>query len=404
MPSTAPANGKNPIESARAAGLRYTTDSKAGIRRKRNGKGFLYLGPDGKPIRNATDLNRIRTLAIPPAWTDVWICADALGHLQATGRDARGRKQYRYHPKWREVRDETKYDRMIGFAHALPGIRRRSAEDLKRAGLPREKVLATVVQLLEKTLIRVGNDEYAKHNGSFGLTTLRDGHVQVSEGKVRFSFRGKSGVEHEISLEDRRLARIVKQCRDLPGYDLFQYIDEAGKRQSIGSADVNAYLKEITGEEFTSKDFRTWAGTVLAAQLLRDFEAVDSAAKAKKNIVRAVEAVAKRLGNTKAVCRKCYIHPAVFDAYVDGSMVRTLAQRARGVARSIEALTEGEAAVLGLLQRRLARAGRSRAATATLSESLRSSLRAQSSARRRSGVPRDGAGSTRSSRAAARWS
>jgi DNA topoisomerase-1 len=350
-----------PEDSARAAGLRYTTDAKPGITRVRAGAGFVYRGTDGRSIRNEDELRRIRSLVIPPAWTDVWICPDPRGHLQATGRDARGRKQYRYHPRWREVRDDTKYYRMIAFAQVLPTVRRRTAGDLRRPQLSREKVLATVVQLLEKTLIRVGNDEYAKQNHSFGLTTMRDGHVEVKGERVRFSFKGKSGVEHEVDLSDRRLARIVKACRDIPGYDLFQYYDSDGERQAIGSADVNAYLKDITGEEFTSKDFRTWAGTVLAAQLLRDFERVDSEAQLKKNIVKAVESVAKRLGNTKAVCRKCYIHPAVLDAYMDGSMLKTVGQRAKRIARSADALTEGEAAVLGLLQRRLAKETRKRA-------------------------------------------
>jgi DNA topoisomerase-1 len=345
----------DPAQSAKAAGLRYTTDARPGIRRRRNGKGFTYIGVDGRNVRVATELGRIRALVIPPAWSEVWICPDARGHLQATGRDARGRKQYRYHPKWREVRDETKYHRLIGFAQALPRIRRKTADHLRRAGLPREKVLATVVQLLEKTLIRVGNDEYARTNRSYGLTTMRDAHVNVSGPRVRFSFRGKSGVEHEINLNDRRLARIVKQCRDLPGYDLFQYIDEEGTRQTVGSEEVNAYLKDITGQDLTSKDFRTWAGTVLAAQLLREFEASASDAQAKKNILRAVEMVAQRLGNTKAVCRKCYIHPAIFDAYLDGSLLSTIAQRARKVARAVDRLTGGEAAVLGLLQRRVAK-------------------------------------------------
>jgi DNA topoisomerase-1 len=379
----------DPVESARAAGLTYATDTRPGIRRKRAGKGFTYVRTNGTSIRNSSELRRIRALVIPPAWTDVWICLDPRGHVQATGRDARGRKQYRYHPKWHEHRDETKYERLIGFAQALPAVRRRTAKDLRRAGQPREKVVAAVVQLLEKTLIRVGNDEYARQNQSFGLTTLRDGHVEVSGARVRFAFRGKSGVEHEVDLNDRRLARIVKACRDIPGYDLFQYYDEDGERQTIGSADVNAYLREITGEDYTSKDFRTWAGTVLAAQLLRDFEAVDSDARAKKNIVQAVETVAKRLGNTKAVCRKCYIHPAVLDAYVDGSMLKTMAQRARRTAPSPHALSEAEAAVLGLLQRRLARGTRRRSRTgagarrlsARRSGSRRSSRRSRFSAR-----------------------
>src|SRR5215203_4814695 len=343
----------DPESSAKAAGLRYTTDTRPGIRRVRKGRTFVYVGPDGRAIRAEAELARIKSLVIPPAWTDVWICPEARGHLQATGRDARGRKQYRYHPRWREVRDETKYDRMIGFAQALPVIRRKTREHLRRQGLPREKVLATVVQLLEKTLIRVGNDEYARTNRSYGLTTMRDGHVDVRGPRVRFTFRGKSGVEHEIDLNDRRLARIVRQCRDLPGYDLFQYVDENGERQTVGSEEVNAYLKEVTGQDLTSKDFRTWAGTVLAAQLLKEFDAVTSSAQAKKNIVAAVEKVAAKLGNTKAVCRKCYIHPAIFDAYLDGSMLDTIAQRARNVSRAVDRLTAAESSVLRLLQRRL---------------------------------------------------
>src|SRR3954468_14749886 len=266
----------DPLASAKAAGLVYTSDDKPGIRRVGKGKRARYVDVRNRPVRNAGELARIKSLVIPPAWTDVWICPDARGHLQATGRDARGRKQYRYHPRWRAVRDETKYDRMIGFAQALPVIRRKTREHLRRQGLPREKVLATVVQLLEKTLIRVGNDEYARTNRSYGLTTMRDGHVDVRGPRVRFTFRGKSGVEHEIDLNDRRLARIVKQCRDLPGYDLFQYVDENGQRQTVGSEEVNAYLKEVTGQDLTSKDFRTWAGTVLAAQLLKEFDAVTS--------------------------------------------------------------------------------------------------------------------------------
>ena len=351
----------DPRESAIAAGLHYTTDSRPGIRRLRQGGSFRYVTPEGRTIRNADELRRIRALVIPPAWKDVWISADPRGHLQAVGRDARGRKQYRYHPKWRLVRDETKYHRLIGFAQALPAIRARTARDLRNPKLTREKVLAAVVQLLEKTLIRVGNDEYARENRSFGLTTLRDGHVAVNGGKVRFSFRGKSGVEHDIQLDDRRLARIIKACRDIPGYDLFQYLDEQGERHVVGSADVNAYLKEITGQDYTSKDFRTWAGTVLAAQTLQEFEKCESDSQAKRNIVQAVESVAKRLGNTKAVCRKCYIHPAILDAYMDGSMVKTLADRVRRESRKSGDLTHNEAAVLAFLQKRLAREARAKA-------------------------------------------
>jgi DNA topoisomerase I len=349
----------DPVDSARAAGLRYTNDTMPGIQRVRHGTSFRYVGPDGKVIRAEAELQRIRALVIPPAWTDVWISTDPRGHLQATGRDARRRKQYRYHARWREVRDDTKYYRLLAFAQILPTVRRRTYEDLGRAGLSKEKVLAAVVQLLEKTLIRVGNDEYARQNHSFGLTTLRDAHVKVMGGRLRFSFKGKSGIEHEIDLSDRRLARIVKACRDIPGYELFQYYDEEGARQAIGSADVNEYLQEITGNDFTSKDFRTWAGTVLAAQLLRAFARAESDAQAKRNIVQAVEAVAKRLGNTKAVCRKCYIHPAVFNAYLDGTILKaaTRARRARDTAE----LSEEEAAVLDLLERRLAKETRRRA-------------------------------------------
>src|SRR3954470_17348902 len=351
----------DPAVSARSAGLKYTTDTKPGIRRVVAGHGFKYVEPSGKTVRDATTLGRIKSLVIPPAWTDVWICPDERGHLQATGRDARGRKQYRYHPRWREVRDETKYHRMIGFAHALPSIRARTARDLRSPRLTREKVLPAVVQLLEKTLIRVGNDEYARDNRSFGLTTLRDGHVSVNRGKVNFSFRGKSGVAHAIQLDDRTLARTIKACRDLPGYDLFQYVDEDGERHTIGSADVNAYLKEITGEDYTSKDFRTWAGTVLASQTLQEFEKFGSETQAKRNIVSAVETVAKRLGNTKAVCRKCYIHPAILDAYMDGSMVKILADRVRREPGKTSDLSRAEAAVLGFLQRRLTREARAKA-------------------------------------------
>ena len=347
------------IASARAAGLRYTTDRKPGIRRTRHGSTFRYHAPNGRRITAAEDLKRIRSLVIPPAWEDVWICPDPLGHLQATGRDARGRKQYRYHPKWRVVRDQTKYYRMIGFAQALPRIREKADRDTRRAGMTREKVLATVVQLLERTLIRVGNDEYAKQNGSFGLTTLRDAHVKVKGTRIEFTFKGKSGVQHAIGFEDRRLARIVKACRDIPGYDLFQYYDENGARQAIGSADVNTYLKHIGGEDYTSKDFRTWAGTVHAAEFLRACGPCRSQKEGKKNIVRAVESVAKRLGNTKAVSRKCYIHPTIFDAYVDGLMTKM--RVVKRTTRMPYALSDSEAAVLALLQKSAARGAKRKA-------------------------------------------
>ena len=294
-------------------------------------------------------------LAIPPAYTDVWICPDPRGHIQATGRDAKGRKQYRYHPRWRKVRDETKYGRMIAFAQALPQIRERVERDLALPGLPREKVLATVIRLLETTLIRVGNDEYAKTNKSFGLTTMRDRHVEIAGSTVKFHFVGKSGKKHQISLSDRRLAKIVKRCRDIPGYDLFQYLDEDGSRVDVKSDDVNAYLREIGGQEFTAKDFRTWAGTVLACMALQEFEAVDGEAQKKKNVVQAIERVSERLGNTPAICRKSYVHPAVLESYLDGTMIDALQQHvAQEWADSVRELKPEEAAVFGLLQRRLA--------------------------------------------------
>ena len=341
----------DPVTSAKVAGLRYVNDLRMpGIRRVGSKQRVRYLDPAGRRIRDRAVLERIRSLAIPPAWTDVWICPDEHGHLQATGRDARGRKQYRYHPRWREVRDEVKYGRLIAFAQALPAIRRRTNRDLLQSGLPREKVLAAVVQLLEKTLIRVGNEEYARQNGSVGLTTMKDGHAKVQGGRVRFEFRGKSGIEHAIDLEDRRLAKIVKACRDLPGYELFQYVDSEGRRQAIDSADVNAYLREITGEDFTAKDFRTWAGTVLAAQALAEVATFTSQREAKRNVVHAIESVAKRLGNTKAVCRKCYIHPAILDSYMDGATIQTIKARAR-LARGM--LSGEEAAVVGMIEKRL---------------------------------------------------
>ncbi len=309
-----------PEAAAKSAGLRYVGDGMPGIRRKRIGKAFTYFCADGKPLRDPDEIRRIKSLVIPPAWTDVWICPIANGHIQATARDMKGRKQYRYHPRWRMIRDETKYDRLIAFGQVLPRIRRRAEEDLAMPGLSREKILATVVCLLEMTLIRVGNEEYARHNDSFGLTTMRDRHVDVSGSTLRFEYRGKSGVQHSVDIKDRRMARIVKRSQDLPGEELFQYLDENGERHSIESSDVNNYLREITGEDFTAKDFRTWAGTVLAAKALQEFECCDSKAQAKRNIVRAIESVAKRLGNTKAVCKKCYVHPALLHAYLDGSL------------------------------------------------------------------------------------
>lgn len=341
----------DPVDSAKAVGLRYVTDQQPGISRKRSGDSFRYYDPKGKEITDEDVLARIKSLAIPPAYTDVWICTRPNGHLQATGRDAKGRKQYRYHPKWRTTRDETKYGRTIAFAQALPAIRARIDADLRRKELSREKVLATVVRLLETTLIRVGNQEYAKQNQSYGLTTMRDKHVHIDGSDVEFSFRGKSGVNHSIELHDRRLARIIKQCRDLPGYDLFQYIDDNGERQTIESADVNAYLREISGQDFTAKDFRTWAGTVLAAMALQELAPAESQTQAKKNIVQAIEQVAQQLGNTPSVCRKCYVHPLILDSYLDGTLVDTLQQRADDLAETD--LNADEQRVLDFLQKRL---------------------------------------------------
>jgi DNA topoisomerase-1 len=367
----------DPVDSARQAGLRYVSDTAPGIRRKRRGGKFNYFAPDGSRITDAEELARIRSLAIPPAWTDVWICANARGHLQATGRDARGRKQYRYHPKWRAVRDETKYERMVAFGEQLPKIREQTGHDLALRGLPRRKVLAAVVRLLETTLIRVGNEEYARDNKSFGLTTMRDRHVELEGQKVQFHFKGKSGKKHLITLKDRRLAKVVRRCRDIPGQELFQYIDDDGQRETIDSADVNAYLQEITGQQFTAKDFRTWAGTVLASLALQEFESFDSQAQAKKNVLRAIESVAERLGNTPTVCRKCYIHPAVLDSYLEGTMLETLQQRTEDdfTERDGELRPE-EAAVLGLLRRRLAEESVSDAKKSAKPQSLKAALRA----------------------------
>ena len=343
----------DPVKSAKQAGLRYVSDTAPGIARRKRGKSFVYVGTNGRPVRDAATLKRIRSLVIPPAWTDVWICADPLGHIQAVGRDQRGRKQYRYHPRWRGVRDETKYEKMISFVRALPHIRARVNRDLGKPGLPREKVLAAVVRLLETTLIRVGNEEYAEQNKSYGLTTLQDRHAKINGGKIRFRFRGKSGVQHEIDLDDARLARIVKKCQDLPGEELLQYLDDDGNVRDIGSGDVNEYLREITGQPFTAKDFRTWAGTVLAARALQEFQQVDSQAQAKKNVVHAIEEVARKLGNTRAVCRKCYVHPAVIDSYMDGSLLTHLSGELKKLIKPLHQLQPEEAAVLVLLQKRL---------------------------------------------------
>ena len=337
-----------PVASAAMAGLRYVSDAQPGIRRKHVARGVSYIGPDGRVLRRTAEIKRIQALAVPPAWTDVWICPDPRGHIQATGRDAKRRKQYRYHRDWRATRDETKFDRMQAFAAALPSLRRRTSADLSRPGLPRNKVIATIVQLLEKSMIRIGNEEYVKQNGSFGLTTLRDKHVRVKGGTLRFQFRGKSGVRHSVDVNDRRLARIVKQCRDLPGHELFQYLDSHRRVQSIGSADINQYLRDVTDEDFTAKDFRTWSATVLAVTALREQPPASTKGRSEKNVITAIEAVARLLGNTRTVCRKSYVHPGVIDCYMAGTMAKILTRRSK-LAR-IAGLRPDEVAVLQILK------------------------------------------------------
>ena len=355
-PNTSSDNIVDPRDAAETAGLSYVSDEEPGIRRKKSGKGFAYVGPGGKKVEDKPTLERIRSLAIPPAYTDVWICARPNGHIQATGRDAKGRKQYRYHPAFREVRESTKYEHMIEFAKGLPAIRRTVDRHMSLPGLPREKVLATVVHLLENTLIRVGNADYAKQNKSYGLTTLRDPHVKVEGAELKFQFKGKSGKTWRLSVKDRRIARIVKACQDLPGQDLFQYLDAAGERQSVTSADVNAYLKEITGRDITAKDFRTWAGTVLAAMALSEFEEFDSQAKAKKNVRAAIEKVSSRLGNTPTICRKCYVHPEVFTCYLEGALLLEIRNEVEEELREgLADLKPEEAAVMALLEERRSR-------------------------------------------------
>ncbi|GJE11259.1 MULTISPECIES: DNA topoisomerase IB [Methylobacterium] len=350
-------NGGTLRAAAEEAGLVYVDDSRPGLTRKRSGTGFRYLDAKGSPLRDKAALARIRSLAVPPAYTDVWICPRSNGHIQATGRDAKGRKQYRYHPDFRQAREANKFSRIMAFANALPAIRQRVDSDMKGPGLSRDKVLATVVHLLETTLIRVGNDDYARTNKSYGLTTLRDPHVRVDGAALTFRFKGKSGKVWNVALKDRRVARIVKACQDLPGQELFQYIDTDGTQRDVTSSDVNAYLREIAGEDFTAKDFRTWAGTVLAALALREFETFDSAAGAKRNIRTAIESVAGRLGNTPTICRKCYIHPQVLDCYLEGGLLLQVKDAVESeLSNDLSSLRPEEAAVLGLLQVRLAAA------------------------------------------------
>lgn len=346
----------DPKDAAETAGLRYVSDARPGIRRRKSGKGFTYTRADGRKLTESDVLGRIKSLAIPPAWTDVWICPFADGHLQATGRDAKGRKQYRYHPRFREVRERTKYEHLVAFAEALPAIRAKVREHMAARGLPREKMLATVVHLLETTLIRVGNYDYAKQNNSYGLTTLKTRHIAVAGNEVRFRFTGKSGKQWSLRVRDRRIAKIIKTCQELPGQELLQYLGEKGHPQDVTSSDVNTYLKEITGKEITAKDFRTWAGTVLAAMALNEVKTFDSAAQAKRNLRIAIENVAARLGNTPTICRKCYVHPDVVNAYLDGNLVLEVKQAIENELRdALSTLQPEEAAVLAFLREQLAK-------------------------------------------------
>src|SRR5581483_2019206 len=335
-------------------GLRYVSDARPGYTRKRTGTSFSYWDMDGKRITNKDTIRRIKSIGIPPAYEKVWICPTANGHIQATGFDARGRKQYRYHPKWRELRDQDKYEHIIQFAAALPNLRRRVAADLKCEGLPREKVLATVVNLLEKTLIRVGNSEYADSNKSYGLTTMRRRHVTVQGATLRFEFTGKSGKQWKLAVADKRIASVVKRCAEIPGHELFKYLDDDGEPRTIDSGDVNAYIKEITHEDFTAKDFRTWAGTVFAALALSEFKKYDSQAEAKRNVVAAIEKVARQLGNTPAICRKCYVHPEILNSYMSGELVKMVEGKiAEKFKRQYAKLSSDEVMVLAFLNKRL---------------------------------------------------
>jgi DNA topoisomerase-1 len=344
----------DPVDAAEEAGLRYVTDEQPGYTRKRKGKSFVYYDTEGRLIQDESRLLRIRRLAIPPAYTGIWICPSPSGHIQATGRDDRGRKQYRYHERWRAVRDENKYDRMVIFGDALPKIRRRIRTDLNLPDLPRTKVLATVVRLLERTFIRIGNEEYVKQNKSFGLTTMRNHHVEIKGSKLRFRFRGKSGVLQEVDVDDQRIAKIVGKLQELPGQELFRYLDEEGQLWDVTSQDVNTYLREITGEDFTAKDFRTWAGTVLMALALDAQESFQTKKQAKANVRNAITVVSKILGNTPAVCRKCYVHPAVLESYLDGNLIEGLKMKTEeGIEEKVDNLRSDEIAVLRFLRRRL---------------------------------------------------
>lgn len=339
----------DPAATAKAAGLRYVLDDEPGYARKRWGRGFTYLTPAGEHLKDEKELQRVRALAIPPAWREVWVCTSPKGHLQATGRDEQGRKQYLYHPRWREARDEAKYAHMITFAERLPAIRARVQRDLSLPGLPRDKVLAAVVRLLETSHIRVGNDEYARNNDAYGLTTIRKKHVDVEGATVSFDFQGKSGKPWHVEVKDQRLAQIIRDCQETPGYELFKYFDDADERQDVKAADVNEYLRRVSGAEITAKDFRTWTGTVLAVRALSAFEAAESERQAKKNLSAAIKEVAEHLGNTPAICRQSYIHPRVMSAYLEGELDLCVAS----TADQRTDLSEEEAAVLAFLKAQL---------------------------------------------------
>jgi DNA topoisomerase-1 len=350
--STAPARMRVP-------GLRYVNDSEPGITRRRAGRGFVYTRPDGRRVAGGADLDRIRALAVPPAWADVWICTSENGHIQATGRDAKGRKQYRYHPRWRSVRDEAKFDRTVAFGEALPALRRRVRKDMMRGGLPKEKVVATVVALLDCCFARIGNEEYAKSNGSFGLTTLRDRHARFTGSMLRLRFRGKGGKTHEVEVDDPRITHIVRTCQAIDGQDLFQFVDGDGEGRPIGSTDVNEYLREVTGEDFTAKDFRTWAGTVVCAGELAGAEPAGTERARNRTILEAIDVVAGQLGNTRTVCRASYVHPDVFDGYADGSLHRAWSRRSASGSSAARGLRADERFTLAFLKAR-ARAAKRR--------------------------------------------
>jgi DNA topoisomerase-1 len=352
----------NATAEVRVPGLRYVNDTEPGITRRRAGRGFVYTTPDGKRVRDRAELERIRALAVPPAWTDVWICTSGNGHILATGRDAKGRKQYRYHPRWRTVRDEAKFDRTIAFGEALPALRRRVRKDMMRAGLPKQKVVAAIVALLDQCFARIGNEEYAKSNGSFGLTTLRDRHARFSGSRLRLRFRGKGGKTHEVAVDDPRITHIVRRCQAIEGQELFRYVDEDGEGRPVGSSDVNDYLRDVTGEDFTAKDFRTWAGTVACARELAGAEPAPSDRARNRTILQAVDAVAAELGNTRTVCRSSYIHPDVIDGYADGALHRAWSRRSASGASSLRGLRPDERFALSFLKARARRASKRRRA------------------------------------------